>query len=58
MIELHCLIKSVAYEHFCKTWSICMRKIFINNMKQMNHTLYKQSEHLQDVIYNDDDYWF
>jgi len=36
LIELRCLIKSVADEHFCKTWSICMRKIFTNNAKQMS----------------------
>ena len=28
MIKLRCLIKSVTYEHFCKTWLICMRNIF------------------------------
>ncbi len=55
MIELRCLIKSVAYEHLCKTWSICIRKIFTDNMKQMSCTFYKRSERLQDVIYNDDD---
>ena len=33
-----------------------MRKIFTDNMKQMNYILYKQSKHLQDVIYNDDNY--
>ncbi len=55
MIELCCLIKDVAYEHLCKTWSICTRKIFTNNIKQMSCTSYKWSEHLQDVIYNDDD---
>ncbi len=32
-----------------------MRKISTDNMKQMSCTLYKQSEHLWDVIYNDDD---
>jgi len=26
---------------------------FLHNMKQMNCILYKQSKHLQDVIYND-----
>ncbi len=57
MIELRCLIKSVAYKHFYKTQSICMRKIFTDNMKQMSCMSYKQSEHLQDVIYNDDDCW-
>ncbi len=55
MIELRCLIKSVAYEHFCKIQSICIRKISTYNMKQMSRTLYKQIERLQSVIYNDDD---
>ncbi len=55
LIKLRCLIKSVADEHFCKIQSICMRKIFINNAKQMSCTLYKRSEHLQNMIYNDDD---
>ncbi len=32
-----------------------MKKIFTNNMKQMSCTLYKQSERLQNMIYNDDD---
>ncbi len=36
MIELCCLIKSVAYEHFCKTWSICMREISTDNAKQIS----------------------
>ncbi len=57
MIKLCCLIKSVAYEYFCKTWLICIRKIFTDNMKQMSCTSYKWNECLQDVIYNDDDYW-
>ncbi len=52
MIKLHCLIKSVTYKHFCKIQSICMRKIFIDNDEL--HA-FKQSEHLQDVIYNNDD---
>ncbi len=57
MIKLCCLIKSVAYEHLCETWLICTRKIFINNIKQMSCMSYKQSECLQDMIYNDDDCW-
>ena len=56
MIELCCLIKSVAYKHLCKIWSICIRKIFTDNIKQMSCTSYKQSEWLQSMIYNDDDY--
>ncbi len=58
MIELCCLIKSVTYEHFCKTQSICIRKISTNNAKQMSCMLYKQSECLQDVIYNNDNCQF
>ncbi len=58
MIELCCLIKSVAYEHLCKTWLICMRKISTDNAKQMSCTLYKWSECLWNIIYNDDDCWF
>ncbi len=56
MIKLCCLIKNVTYEHFCKTWSICMRKIFTDNAKQISCIFYKQSKYLQNVIYNDDDY--
>ncbi len=55
LIQLCCLIKSVADKHFCKIQSICTRKIFTNNMKQISCMLYKRSEHLQDMIYNDDD---
>ncbi len=57
MIKLCDLIKSVIYEHFYKIQLICIRKISTNNVKQMSCTFNKQSEHLQDVIYNDDDYW-
>ncbi len=57
LIELRCLIRSVTYKHFCKTWSICMRKISTDNAKQMSCILYKRSKHLQDVIYNDDNCW-
>ncbi len=55
MIELRCLIKSVTYEHLCKIWLICMRKISTDNMKQMSCMSYKRSECLRSVIYNDDD---
>ncbi len=58
MIKLHYLIKSVAYKHFCKTWSICIRKISTDNMKQMSYIFYKWSERLWNIIYNDDDCWF
>ncbi len=58
MIELHCLIKSVIYESFCKIQLICMRKISTNNAKQMSCMFYKRSECLQDVIYNDDNCQF
>ena len=57
LIELRCLIKSVADEHLCKTWLICMREIFTDNMKQMSCMLYKRSKRLQNMIYNDDNYW-